>query len=315
MGTPRLGTGYCGQSGGIYNRNVPHIPQIILAACLAAGPAEPSTGLQVEVHSPLLKPFEQADIPALESGVLAAIHVQEGARVEAGTVLAQIEDSQARLARTKAEWELAAAQLMADDVRVRAAEKTLAVAQAELNRALGSTREYVGSVSQAELARLRLLAEQAALAVEQAKQDRQVAQINHRLKQTGLEQATKDLARRQIVAPFAGVVTEIHLNRGEWVQPGQKVLRLIRCDTLRAEGFVDAAVLDRPLEKARVRLTVDLPGGRKAEALGSVVYVSPEVDPVNNQVRVWATIDNRQSSFRPGTAATMAILPTTQGAR
>ena len=283
------------------------VSNALLAVCLVAVSGVPVGSRAVEVHSSLLKPFEQAEVPAREAGLLVAIHIQEGAMVETGAVLAQIDDSEPQLAKTKAELEVAAAQFMMDDLHIRSAEKTLGVVQAELSRGLESSKEYSGSVSPAELKRLQMAAEQAALAVEQAKQDRKVAQINHRLKQNALELAVKSIARRQITAPFGGAVAQVHLNRGEWVQEGHKVLRIVRLDKLRAEGFVDIRDLDHVLPKAQVRLAVELPGGRKAETSGSIAFISPEVDPVNNQVRIWATVDNPQLVFRPGMSVSMTI--------
>ena len=40
---------------------------------------------------------------------------------------------------------------------------------------------------------------------------------------------------------IAGVVVEIKRRKGEWVEPGETVIRILRIDSLRAEGFVDAS--------------------------------------------------------------------------
>jgi macrolide-specific efflux system membrane fusion protein len=37
------------------------------------------------------------------------------------------------------------------------------------------------------------------------------------------------------------------------------------------------------------------------------VFVSPEVDPITGQVRVWAEIDNREARLRPGQPARMSV--------
>ena len=38
-------------------------------------------------------------------------------------------------------------------------------------------------------------------------------------------------------------------------------------------------------------------------------FVSPEVDPVSHQVRVWAEIDNADGLLRPGQQGRLEILP------
>ena len=55
-------------------------------------------------------------------------------------------------------------------------------------------------------------------------------------------------------------------------------------------------------------LTIDLPGGAGAKLPGKVVFVSPEIDPVNSQVNIWVEIDNEELRVRPGMRAKMTIL-------
>jgi macrolide-specific efflux system membrane fusion protein len=40
---------------------------------------------------------------------------------------------------------------------------------------------------------------------------------------------------------------------------------------------------------------------------GALRFVSPEIDPVTHQVRVWAEIDNRQLRLRPGQQGQLLI--------
>ncbi len=85
------------------------------------------------------------------------------------------------------------------------------------------------------------------------------------------------------------------------------MLRILRLDRLRAEGFVQTRDLERELLDAPVKVRVAAPGKPEAEYAGRVVFVSPEIDPVNSQVRVWAEIENPQLDLRPGLRATMTI--------
>ena len=57
----------------------------------------------------------------------------------------------------------------------------------------------------------------------------------------------------------------------------------------------------------RAVLAVDLPGKPGTEFDGEVVFVSPEVNPVNGQVRVWAEVVNRDNRLRPGLQGTLTI--------
>src|SRR5690606_26291557 len=127
------------------------------------------------------------------------------------------------------------------------------------------------------------------------------------LKQQEREAARLSLERRKMLAPIDGVVVEVNARAGEWMEPGEKVLRVLRMDRLRAEGFIATSQLPESLVGATARVTVDLPGRKNFTVTGQVVFVSPEIDPVNGQVRVWVEVDNPDLLLRPGLHAKMQI--------
>jgi len=279
---------------------------LIVAAALRGSVAE--TPRRIEVPSALIKLIEQVDVPAREAGMLAEVKVSEGQAVEAGDPLAQITDTEARLAKVRAATEVAIAKKNAEnDVNIRFAEKSEELAKTELRRALDSVKRYPRSISASEIDHLRLTAERASLEVEQAARDFEVAAFAQQIKENEYEIAVEKVERRKIVAPLAGVVVQINRHRGEWVEPGDAVLRILRIDRLRAEGFVSANDVVRDLTGCPVTLTVDIPGRRGAEFSGKVVFLSPEIDPVNAQLRVWAEIENRGLQLRPGMRAKLSI--------
>ena len=102
---------------------------------------------------------------------------------------------------------------------------------------------------------------------------------------------------------------EVFRHRGEWLEPGQRVLRIVRLDRLRVEGFVDSRQVHGNLRGATVRVQVTLAAETRVTLKGKLVFISPEVDPVNNQVRVWAEVDNPDLTLRPGLSAEMVIEP------
>jgi macrolide-specific efflux system membrane fusion protein len=55
-----------------------------------------------------------------------------------------------------------------------------------------------------------------------------------------------------------------------------------------------------------VELVVELAGSAQ-KFVGRVAFVSPEVDPITGQVRVWAEIENRNGRLRTGQSAKMKI--------
>ena len=279
---------------------------LVVAAAVGAGVDEPSSGA-IEIPT-LIRLVEQLDVPARESGVLAKVSVAEGQMVEEGATLAQIDDAEARAADEHAKAELDVAALKAaNTVNVRFAKKSVDVAKAELRRCMESNEKYQKSISESEMDRLRLVVEKGVLEVEQAEHELQVATLTQRMKESDHRATQQRVQRHTITAPLAGVVVQVNRRRGEWVKPGDSVVRILRLDRLRAEGFVKMQSWRDDLQGCPVRLVVDLPEARGAEFSGKVVFVDPEIDPVNAQVRIWAEVENRALQLRPGMRAKMIL--------
>ncbi len=231
-----------------------------------------------------------------------------------------------------------------NDVAVRHAHKSRDAAKAELDRAAQARKDFAKSISQTEIDRLRLIVEKNELEIEKAEFDKELADLQKQIEDSSLaeqdqtverlrltvEQArvqkevdglTRDLKsravdqaklhwqRRRLRSPLDGVVVQVFRHRGEWLEPGQRVLRIVRLDRLRVEGFVDSRQVRGNLRGAAVVVHVTLAEETRVTVKGKLVFVSPEVDPVNNQVRVWAEIDNPDLTLRPGLPAEMMIEP------
>lgn len=284
------------------------LPALLASAVLAAAPGGDDAADGINVESVVITLIEQVEVPAQESGVLAAVAVREGERVTKGQPIGQINDTQAHLALKRAEVELENARTQAGSrIAVRFAEKSREVADAELQRAADSLERYPRSISATEIDRLRLTAEKAALAVEQANFEFQLAQFAARLREAELELATENVKRRQITSPLDGIVVEVTRREGEWIEASKTVFRMVRIDRLRAEGFLHADQITEDLVGRDIVLKTVLSGGKPVEFSGTLVFVSPEVSPVNGQVRVWAELENPDLLLRPGLRGSMRI--------
>jgi RND family efflux transporter MFP subunit len=288
---------------------------LLIALLIVANPAKgvsPGDG-RLHVDSVVVTLIEQVEVSARDAGALAAVEVQEGQRVREGQLLARLEDTEAKLIRNKAQFEFDIAKKQAaSDVKLRYAKTSLEVATTEERRGLESVGKFSKSVSQSELDQLRLAKEKAALEYEQAGEDQEIARLTARLKENEVETGTFNVERRQIVSPIAGVVVQIKRHKGEWVQLGESIVRIVRVDHLRAEAFLNSHDVSGDLAGRPVSLVVDLPGAPKSEFPGKIVFISPEVNPVNGQFRVWAEIENRDQLLRPGLQGSMVILPAGQ---
>ena len=262
---------------------------------------EPSS--VIEIREAQLTLIEHADVSAREGGVLNRIMVGEGETVEAETPIAMLDDQDAKLMRQRAETEFEMARTVAgNDLRIRFAKKTLEVARTELKRSLESVEKFPKSVSGTELDRLKLLADKAELDVDQSEFEMAQAKLTAQLKKHDLDRANLVWERRTIKAPFTGVVVQLKRQKGEWVDAATPVVRLIRLNRLRAEGFVSSA--NAPAKLVGKSATFQVNG---TQHKGTLTFVHPEIDPVNQQVRVWAEIDNEDLALRPGQTGTLTI--------
>lgn len=262
----------------------------------------------LEARSVLLKLIDQVDVPARQAGILANVEVREGDRVESGQLLAGLEDDDAQLARQQAELELEIARIKAqDESPIRSAEQSLTLARAELARARESIKRFANSISQSELDRMQLAEVEAQTRLAHLQSELGIARATYQLRQKQLDGATLQVEKRRIVSPIDGMVAEVYRRRGEWVEEGDRVLRIVRLDMLRAEGFLELRHLRPELLGAEVSIDVTLPDGRMVKKNGKITFIHPEIDPVNQQVRVWADVENDDWSLQPGMAAQMRV--------
>jgi hypothetical protein len=109
------------------------------------------------------------------------------------------------------------------------------------------------------------------------------------------------------------VVTKQSRQAAEWVRPGDPIIRVVRMDRLRVEGFLRSdEIAPEQVQAAPVTITLTLVGGEKVTLPGRIDYVSDLIEAAGDY-RVWAEFDNpagRGGStwlMRPGGEAEMEI--------
>lgn len=278
-----------------------NLTQAILGlACVALSCGWSAAGEPIRVEPVVLRPMQEAEVPAQQTGLLLKILAAEGTQVEAGQILAELDSREARLAVAKAKLEREQAEVRANNqVRVQYAEKSLEVARAELLRSKESIEKFAKSISQSQLDVERLTVEKLMLEKEQAEHELTLERFSSRMKQSELEAAQLRLDQHQMLAPFAGAVTLVRGRVGEWLEVGEPVMRLVAVDRLRAEGFMQAEQASNDLVGNEVLLSIEI-AGKQQQIKGVLRFISPEMDPVTGQVRVWAEIINDAGELRPG---------------
>lgn len=272
-------------------------------------PSAQATGGQGEIvlGQCLVSLVQEVQVPAQVAGVLVETPVQEGMTVSSGQMLARIDDTQPLSDQQIATLKLQVAEEKAkNDISVRYAQAAAEVARVEYEQSWRANQKTPGTISETEIRRLYLAHQRAALGVEQAMVDQRLAALEAKVLEAEAAAASMEVQRRRILAPLDGVVVKIHRRLGEWVQPGDPVVQVVRMDRLRVEALLSATdVRDRegrlvsrgysPSDIAgrRVTVAVELPGSRRETFPGQIVFVSPLVQ-AGGQYRFWAEVENRK---------------------
>lgn len=280
---------------------------LMLLALLAAWlPA--ARGGDVEVESVVVSLIAEVELAAEEAGPLVELAASWGKRVKAGDRLGRLDDRDAALQVARAQITLRHAEEQAKNkVKLLQAEEALKLAKLELERATTANQELSGVVSDTQLSKLQLEVRRAELEVEQANEDRAAAKRAVEAAATELSLAERARERRLILAPMDGVVADVRRNAGEWLEPGQVVVRLVRDDRLRATGFVKLERLTASLEGQPATLTVSMSPGKETTFTGHVTFVSREANPISRQVKVIAEFENKGGRLGAGLPAKMTV--------
>ncbi len=286
------------------------------------------------VGAPVLRPAAAADpvlegckvqleedikLPSPEAGVLVQLSVKEGSQVRRGEVLAKIYDEEVQIQKKAAEYALGAAYKAAtDDVQIRYADKSAAVAEKNYEVMIESNRSVAKAVAEIEVRKAKLEWDASVLSAEKALHDQALAKFEYHQKKAERDATQLAIGRRTILAPFDGEVVTIFRHQDEWVSPGDAILRLVRLDTMLVEGLVDESVYDpHEVNGCDVTVEVEMARGRKEQMTGRITYVS-SLARGDGRYIVRAEVDNRLEHgrwlLRDGMTATMTIRLNTAGA-
>jgi multidrug efflux pump subunit AcrA (membrane-fusion protein) len=262
--------------------------------------------------------IEDIQVPAKQAGELAELHVDEGTIVEQGAVLAQIDDAVAKAKKATAEAELRIAKAQAaSDAKVKAADDVARYQEAEYQVNEELFRRNV--VSNAELRKFKVQFERAKSETDVARLEDRVADLTEEGKNALLEQTQIELTNFQVVArlkePGKAVIVEVDKHVGDWVQLGESIMRIVRMDAVRVQGYLNVSDFSpREVEDQPVTIEVSETIGGKSvtrSVTAKLDYVSPVIEP-GGDYRVWAKVKNPQVGerdwlLRPGSNVTMTI--------
>jgi HlyD family secretion protein len=268
-------------------------PVIDTAPVAAAGPTVPrASGL---VASGYVVARRQATVSAEISGRLQDVLVEEGMFVEAGDVLARLDD-------TRASLQLAV---------LRAQERASSARLASLDAQLSEARRVLTRTG--ELA-ARDIGSQASVTAAQSQVDSLIAQRSAAVAETSASAAyvrtQVDLIGRHVVrAPFAGVVIAKNAQIGEILSPSSAgggftrtgVATLVDMASLEIEVDVNEGQIGRITSGQRVEARLDAYPDWRIPA--HVEAIIPTADRSRATIRVRVAFDERDDRILPDMAA------------
>lgn len=262
-------------------------------------------GLYVE--GAILKTIESTSVAAQVSGMVQVLNVKEGAKVKLNQEIGRVRDTAVRLQMEKSKLSITIAEKkQKSDIDRRMAEKNRAVAENEYQRAVEANQQIKDVYPINEVDRLRLLFDRAGLETERAVHQQAMAALDVAVAEMEYKQSIELSQRHRIVAPCDGVIVAIEKRIGEWVEPGTVVVKVVQIDKLRIEGFINAidALPELVGTTARVLIEGTVP---LIKTSAQLVFISPEANPLNSQVRVFLEVDNKNGKLRPGIRPTTII--------
>ena len=154
---------------------------------------------------------------------------------------------------------------------------------------------------------LRRTEELAARTRSVAKEELDKHRAENRIAQAELDLAKEQLRRRQIIAPFPGVIADLFsLDSGEGCQPQTPIARLV--DTRRCWLVVNLEAKRAQSLTVGQRLSLRLEseiGSRTVDA--EVRFISPVADPASGLVKVKALFDNATARIPAGITASVRL--------
>lgn len=267
-----------------------------LPAVTVAPAAERELAQRLSISGTLVPREEVLVHPEISGYPITGLYVDVGDHVEAGQVIARIDDHALRSQLAQAEGEHARANASMRQARnaIASSEATLTQMSQSLDRAKllyenGTTTE----VSLDEATAAALTAE-ASLASSQ--DGFGVAAAQFQQAQAGLDLATINLEHAEITAPVSGIISVRSGQVGSMASSaGEPIFRIIR------DGLVEveAEVVETELGLISLEDPVELDVAGLGAVTGTVRLISPVVDPVSRLGTIRIRLEPRDG-LRPG---------------
>lgn len=216
------------------------------------------------------------------SGRIARITVKEGDRVSEGQLLLHLDKDAEELELSRREL------LFNDQSQISALRDRQSITKRQVDAAHNLLKQ--GGLA-------RKLVEDEAMALRAITAELEATLASKAREKVEVDIARQALRARNLLAPFAGVITKIHLQLGESVPANEPLIVLVDARRVRFVGAFDQVQARAP--RLGQLASVNLPTHKNISA--RVIFVSPVADPSSGLVEVIAEFPNPVSNpVRPG---------------
>lgn len=258
---------------------------------------------------------EEVVVAAQAAGELAQLNVDFGSFVQAGQVIATIDQRDAKLKIEQAEATLK--QTLAR-LGMKEGEKfdpqqnaDVKVAKAQLDWTKMDLDRAAKLVENGDISRSIYDQAQTQNNLAQARYQAAIDSVNQQLavveqQRSALNLAKKSLADTVVRAPISGAVKEKHTARGAYLPVNGKIVTLVKINPLRLRADIPESSAAAVRTGQQMILEVDAFPGRSFS--GRVVRIGPSLDEKTRALTVEAEVANPGNALRPGMFAKSSLI-------
>jgi len=243
-------------------------------------PAAPETDFSDSLRATTIRPHHSADMASEVSGVIEAIHFQEGDLIQRGQVVVEISTKRYTLLGEKAQEAVRGLVLA-----LERAEQNLKLHRELLSQDATTQQDVLKAETERDVTQTRL---------KEARKDFELAQLN--------------LEWCRVKAPFTGYFGDKYKEQFESVERLEKIFSIVDTGKVYALANVAEKLVPR-FKKGAGAAFVD-PSGKSYP--GIVEKVGKLIDPKSKTRKVWVLIDNSKGSLEVGMTGT--LIPESPGA-
>jgi membrane fusion protein (multidrug efflux system) len=224
-----------------------------------------------------LKAYDEVAVSSELDGILKAIHVDEGSLVSRGQLIAEIKETDYRLAGEQATAVLKQVQASLDNAKLEYQRKETLYKEELV------TKQQFDDIA-------------ARLAVAQGDVERAKA---------GVDLAREKLAKTKIFAPMAGSILTKKATDGDYIRNGTLLVSIVRTDLLKLAFTISEKDVGALRTGQNVAFFVDTFPGR--EFKGQLKTIYPGLDERTRSLQVEAVVANSDRSLKPGFFARVTL--------